>query len=91
MFMTNVSMVEEGQKHIIGLDADEKLKGAILENFFEMFSYFFTKSEFDFVANVLSNISALKAGREFLVEEMLSKIVVIAKILAKEAAKGPAG
>lgn len=71
MFMTNVSMVEEGQKHIIGLDADEKLKGAILENFFEMFSYFFTKSEFDFVANILSNISALKAGREFLVEEML--------------------
>ena len=44
---------------------------ATAENFFEMFSYFFTKSEFDFVANILSNVSALKAGREFLVEEML--------------------
>lgn len=25
MFMTNVTMVEEGQKHVLGLDGDKKL------------------------------------------------------------------
>lgn len=63
MLITNVTMHEEGQKHVLGLDADEKLKGAILENFFGMFNHFSSKSEFDFMANVLSNLSSLKEGR----------------------------
>ena len=85
MFITNLSMTVEGQKHILGEDGDPKLKGAILENFFEMFNYFAMKTEFDFVANILSNVSALKVGREFLIEEkMFSKIVLMVKDNVKE-------
>ena len=40
MLITNVTMVEEGQKHVLGLDGDSKLKGAVVENFFGMFNYF---------------------------------------------------
>lgn len=69
---------------MLGLDGDSKLKGAIMENFFGMFTYFKDSTEFDFMANVLSNVSSLKEGREFLIEEgMLSKIIGMAKDLAK--------
>ena len=84
MFITNVTMVDEGKRHLLGLDGDIKLKGAIMENFFEMFTYFTEKPEFDFMANVLSNVSSLQEGRVFLIEEgMLAKIVAIAKEQAK--------
>jgi len=84
MFLTNLTVDESGQSHILGLDGDIKLKGAIMENFFGMFIYFKESTEFDFMANVLSNVSSLKAGREFLIEEgMLAKIVNMAKDLAK--------
>lgn len=72
---------------MLGLDGDSKLVGAIMENFFGMFSYFIDKPEFDFMANVLSNVSSLKEGREFLIEEgMLTKCVAMAKEQAK---RGP--
>jgi hypothetical protein len=66
MFLTNLTMDESGQSHVLGLDGDIKLKGAIMENFFGMFMYFKESTEFDFMANVLSNVSSHKVGREFL-------------------------
>lgn len=84
MLISNVTMVEEGQRHVLGLDGDPKLKGAIIENFFGMFHYFADKPEFDFMANVLANVSAHKEGRETLIEEgMLTKIVEMVKTQAK--------
>ena len=84
MLITNITMIEEGQRHVLGLDGDGKLKGAIMENFFGMFHYFADKPEFDFMANVLANISAHKEGRDFLIEEgMLTKIIAMVKQQAK--------
>ena len=85
MFLTNLTMIEEGKKHVLGLDGDHKLKGAIIENFFEMFSYFCLKTEFDFTANVLSNVISLIEGREELIENnILSKIILMVKENVKE-------
>ena len=65
MLLSNISVVEEGQKHILG---EEKTKGAILENLIGMFSYFKKNPIFDFVANIMSNVSALQAGRDYMLE-----------------------
>ena len=65
MLLTNLSIMESGQKHLLG---DGKTKGAIVENVFGMFTYFKTNPTFDFVSNILANVSALEAGRKFLVE-----------------------
>ena len=65
MFLTNLTILESGQKHLLG---EGKTKGAILENLFGMFNYFKTNPTFDFVSNILANISALQLGRKFLIE-----------------------
>jgi hypothetical protein len=45
-----------------------------------MFCYFTQHGSFDFVSNVLSNISALKEGREYmLANKMLNKCVEFLK------------
>lgn len=66
MLLTNVTIGEEGQKHLIG---DGKTKGIILDNLFGMFCYFLKSNIFDFIANVLANVSGLKEGREVIVEQ----------------------
>lgn len=74
MLLTNVSISEEGQKHLVG---NLKTRGIILDNLFGMFCYFLKSNVFDFVANILSNVSALKEGREVIIDrsDMLPKIV----------------
>jgi hypothetical protein len=37
MLLSNVSIIEDGQKHILG---DGKTKGAVIENIIAMFNYF---------------------------------------------------
>ena len=73
MLLTNLSVVEEGQKHLLG---DGKTKGAIIENIFGMFCYFKTNTTFDFVSNILANVSALEAGRKFIVEQNIASQIV---------------
>ena len=41
-----------------------------------MFSYFKTNATFDFVANIFSNVSSLKAGRQFMIEAGLLKQII---------------
>ena len=65
MFLTNLSIVESGQRHVIG---EGKTKGAIIENLLGMFNYFKTNTMFDFVANILANVSALQDGRRFMIQ-----------------------
>jgi len=74
MLLTNVSVSEEGQQHLIG---NQKTKGIILDNLFGMFCYFLKSNVFDFVANILSNVSALKEGREVIIDQanMMPKII----------------
>ena len=65
MFLTNLTILESGQKHLLG---EGKTKGAILENIIGMFNFFKTNPTFDFVSNILANVSSLAAGRRFLIE-----------------------
>ena len=73
MLLTNVTVSEEGQKHLIG---DGRTKGLIIDNLFGMFCYFLKSGVFDFVANIMANVTALQEGREVIVEyQMLPKII----------------
>ena len=65
MFLTNLSIVESGQKHLLG---EGKTKGAVLENILGMFNFFKTNPTFDFVANIFANVSALAAGRRHMID-----------------------
>lgn len=45
-----------------------------------MSGHFIKNAAFDFVANVLSNVAALKEGREYMIDnDMLESIVAIMK------------
>ena len=56
MFLTNLTLEEEGKVHFLG---EGKTKGSILENLIGMFQYFKTNTTFDFVSNILANVSSL--------------------------------
>lgn len=73
MLLTNLTIVESGQKHFLG---EGKTKGAILENIFGMFTYFKTNTTFDFVSNICANVSSLTAGRRFMVDSGLLPQVI---------------
>jgi hypothetical protein len=66
MLLSNVANTESGQQHMLGVD--KKTRGAVLENLVGMFTYFRTSEMFDFVANILSNVSSLKEGRCWMIE-----------------------
>ena len=61
MLLNNVTVDEEGQKHLIG---EGLTKGLILDNLFGMFCFFLKSNIFDFVSYILANITALKDGRD---------------------------
>ena len=45
-----------------------------------MFCYFGSSGTFDFISNILSNVSALKEGRNYMLEnKMLQKLVELLK------------
>lgn len=53
-----------------------KTKGLVLDNLFGMFCFFLKSGVFDFISNILANVSSLKEGRElFITNEMFPKIV----------------
>lgn len=66
MLLSNVANMENGQRHILG--TDPKTRGTILENLVGMFTYFRTGEMFDFVANILANVSSLKEGRTWMIQ-----------------------
>jgi hypothetical protein len=73
MLLTNVTISDEGQKHVIG---DIKKRGLILDNLFGMFCYFLKSGSFDFMANVFANVTAIKEGRDVVIEQSwLPKII----------------
>jgi len=77
MFLTNLTQFDQGKEHLLGKD---KLRGAIIDVLFGMFCYFSQNSTFDFIANVLANISSIKDGRVYMMEQaMLPKIAELAE------------
>jgi hypothetical protein len=58
MFLSNLSSVFQGQKHLLGLDdKDSKFKFIIVESIFGMFCYFSKNPSFDFVSNIMANLA----------------------------------
>ena len=77
MILCNVTTIEEGQKHFLG---EGKVKGMIIDNLFGMFCYFPKMGIFDFVANIMSNVSAIKDAREYMIEnKIFMKILELLK------------
>ena len=66
MFLCNISHCEAGQKHLLQLESPSK--GILLENVLGMFNYFKTSALFDFVSNMYANVSSVKEGRQWMVE-----------------------
>ncbi len=65
MFLSNVTIIGEGAQHLLG---EDKTKGVVLENLLGMFNYFKTNPTFDFISNILANVSAVQPGRQHLIE-----------------------
>jgi len=63
MFYNNLTQIEEGRRNFL-FSQDEKLKGFILQNLIGMAIFFEQHKSFDFIANVVANISADLEGRE---------------------------
>mmetsp|Transcript_34203 Transcript_34203/g.24715 ORF Transcript_34203/g.24715 Transcript_34203/m.24715 type:complete len:124 (+) Transcript_34203:492-863(+) len=77
MLLSNVTKIEEGCLNILGKDKQE---GVVLENLFGMFSYFDRDQSFDFVANVLSNITSTKEARVYMIKsKLLDRIMDLLK------------
>jgi hypothetical protein len=58
MFYNNLTQDEEGRKHFMNIDSP-KLKGFVLENLVGMGIFFENNEIFDFIYNVLANISTV--------------------------------
>lgn len=77
MFLSNLTKVEEGCVNVLGKDKQE---GAVLENLFGMFSYFDRNQVFDFVANILSNVTSIKQARVYMIKsKMFDRILDLLK------------
>lgn len=63
MLISNFTADEAGQKHMVGLEGDQKHQYIILESIFGMFCYFNKNTIFDFVSNIISNLACLSQAR----------------------------
>ena len=73
MFLSNLTSVEIGQQHVLGLKdsitgQEGKSKFIIAESIYGMFCYFSKNCAFDFVANVMANLACQAEGRKFMIE-----------------------
>ena len=77
MFLSNLTAIEEGQKHVLGVEGEGKFKFIITESIFGMFCYFSKNKAFDFVANVMANLACLEEGRNFMIEHKYIEAIVV--------------
>ncbi len=77
MLLSNITITDKGQKHLLG---EGKTQGGVLDNLFGMFCYFAKAGTFDFISNILSNLSAQKEARIYMLDnKMLQKIISMLK------------
>mmetsp|Transcript_42332 Transcript_42332/g.64943 ORF Transcript_42332/g.64943 Transcript_42332/m.64943 type:complete len:232 (+) Transcript_42332:436-1131(+) len=81
MFLSNLTAIEEGQKHILGIEGEYKY--IVTESIFGMFCYFSKNKSFDFVSNIISNLACLEEGRKYMIEHKYIEAIVI-QIVAKD-------
>lgn len=77
MLLSNVSGIEEGQKHLLGLEGDAKFKFIVAESVFGMSCYFSKNKAFDFVTNLMANLACLSEGRKFMIENKYVEAIVV--------------
>ena len=77
MFLSNVTALEEGQEHVLGVQGDAKFKFIIAESIFGMFCYFSKNKSFDFVSNIMANLACLEEGRNFMIEHKYIEAIVV--------------
>lgn len=77
MLLSNLSAIEVGQKHILGLNGEGKFKFIVAESIFGMFCYFQKNTSFDFVSNIMANLACCEAGRKFMIEHQYIEAIVV--------------
>ena len=77
MFLSNLTAIEVGQEHVLGVQGDGKFKFIVVESVFGMFCYFSKNVAFDFVANIMSNLACLEAGRNFMIDHKYIEAIVV--------------
>ena len=74
MLLSNVTLIDDGKNHVLGLD--KSTKGALLFSVIGMANFFKKNSNFDFVSNIMANVSSIKEGRQFMLDEKVMGILV---------------
>ena len=78
MIIANLTTQEKGQKQLFCSDKEEykKLEGVIFLKMMEKFFENIYREELNFMSSILANISALKEGREFILEYKIFSIIL---------------
>lgn len=77
MFLSNLTAIEDGQKHILGINGEGKYKFIVAESIFGMFCYFQKNTSFDFVSNIMANLACCEEGRKFMIEHQYIEAIVV--------------
>lgn len=77
MFLSNLTAVEAGQRHVLGIEDEGKFKFIIAESIFGMFCYFNKNTAFDFVSNIMANLACLSEGRKFMIDHQYIEAIVV--------------
>ena len=77
MFLSNLTAIEVGQQHLLGINGDGKFKFIIAESIFGMFCYFQKNTSFDFVSNIMANLACCEDGRKFMIEHQYIEAIVV--------------
>ncbi len=75
MIVTNLTVDEKGQKQLFAYD-DEKTKGLIFLKVLDKYFENIYKEEMDFMTSIIANLSALKEGRVFMLENKIYEIIL---------------
>ena len=76
MLLNNITAIEIGQKHVLGIESDAKFKHIVAESIFGMFCYFMKNACFDFVSNIIANLACQAEGRKFLIQNKYIEAIV---------------
>ena len=75
MIINNLTINELGQKQFLNVE-NEKLKGLVMLKMLDKYFENIYKDELDFFSSILANISALKEGRIFLLENKIFDVIL---------------
>lgn len=77
MLLSNLTALEAGQRHLLGIEESSKFKFVIAESIFGMMCYFSKNTSFDFVSNIMANLACLEEGRQFMIDNKYIEAIVV--------------